>query len=153
MANDGTTFEYEAYIRASADDVWRAITDGERTAEYFYGSPVRSDLNAGGKFVYLTPDGGDRMAEATILAIEPRRRLVLDNYRLLYAPGLAEDKPSRETWELTAMGEVCKVVVVHDQLEANGPTYKDVSSGLPLIVSSMKSLLETGKALPMQSEG
>ena len=153
MAKDGTTFEYEAYIRASADDVWRAITDGERTADYFYGSPVRSDLKAGGKFVYLTPDGGDRMAEATILAIEPCRRLVLDNYRLLYAPGLAEDKPSRETWELTAMGEVCKVVVVHDQLKANGPTYKDVSSGLPLIVSSMKSLLETGKALPMQSEG
>jgi hypothetical protein len=51
------------------------------------------------------------------------------------------------------MGEMCKVVVVHDELTPDGPTYKDVASGLPLIVSSMKSLLETGQALPMQADG
>ena len=152
MAKNGTSVEYEAYIRASEDEVWAAITDGKRTAEYFYGSPVKSDLKTGGEFLYLTPDGGGRMAEATIFAIEPKRRLILDHYRLLYTPGVAQDKPSREAWEVTAMGEMCKVVVVHDQLSPNGPTYKDMVSGLPLIVSSLKSLLETGKALPMQSD-
>ena len=151
MARQSTsTYEYEAYIRASADDVWRGLTDGKQTAEYFYGSPVKSTLNLGAEFVYLTPDGGGRMAEATIAAIEPKRRLVLDKYRLLYHPGVADDRPSRETWEITPMGEMCKVVVVHDQLAPDGPTYKDVASGMPLIVSSLKSLLETGKALPME---
>ncbi len=153
MAKNGTTFSYEVYIRASLDDVWSAITDGKKTAQYFYGSPVRSDLRTGGDFLYMTPDGKDRMVEANIFAIEPKRRLILDEYRMLYAPAVAADKPSRETWEVTPMGEICKVVVVHDQLTPNGPTYKDVASGIPLIVSSMKSLLETGKALPMQTEG
>ena len=153
MAKNGTTFSYEAYIRASVDDVWSAITDGKQTAQYFYGSPVRSDLRTGGDFLYMTPDGKDRMVEANIFAIEPKRRLILDEYRMLYAPAVAADKPSRETWEVTPMGEICKVVVVHDQLTPNGPTYKDVASGLPLIVSSMKSLLETGRALPMQADG
>ena len=152
MAKNGTTFSYEAYIWASVDDVWSAITDGEKTARYFYGSPVRSDLRTGGDFLYMTPDGKDRMVEANIFAIEPKRRLILDEYRMLYAPAVAADTPSRETWEVTPMGEICKVVVVHDQLTPNGPTYKDVASGLPLIVSSMKSLLETGEALPLQSE-
>lgn len=153
MAKNGSSFTYEAYIRASADDVWRAITDGDETAKYFYGSPVKSNLKTGGDFLYLTPDGKGRMAEATIFAIEPRHRLILDKYRLLYAPAVAEDRPSRETWEVTPMGEVSKVVVVHDELTPDGPTYKDVASGLPLIVSSMKSLLETGQALPMQTDG
>jgi uncharacterized protein YndB with AHSA1/START domain len=147
-----TRYEYEAYIRASADDVWRGLTDGNRTAEYFYGSPVRSTLKPGSEFLYLTPDGSGKMAEATIAEIEPRRRLVLDHYRLLYHPGVAEDKPSREAWEITPMGEMCKVSVVHDRLTPDGPTYKDVVWGMPLIVSSLKSLLETGKALPMQME-
>jgi uncharacterized protein YndB with AHSA1/START domain len=153
MAKNGSSFQYETYIRATADQVWRAITDGTATAQYFYGSPVKSSLKTGGEFLYLTPDGSGRMAEATIFAIEPARRLILDNYRLLYSLGVAEDRPSRETWELTPMGEMCKVAVVHDGLSPNGPTYKDVSAGLPLIVSSMKSLLETGAALPMQAEG
>ena len=152
MAKNGSSFSYETYIRASADDVWRAITDGSQTVQYFYGSPVRSNLKKGGDFLYLTADGKDRMAEATIFAIEPKRRLVLDQYRLLYAPAVAEDRPSREAWEVTPVGEICKVVVVHDKLTPNGPTYKDVASGLPLIVSSMKSLLETGQALPMQTD-
>jgi uncharacterized protein YndB with AHSA1/START domain len=153
MAKNGSSFEYETYIRAGADEVWRAITDGRQTAQYFYGSPVKSNLKTGGEFLYLTPDGEGRMAEATIFAIEPGRRLILDNYRLLYSPGVAQDRPSREAWEVTPMGEICKVAVVHDRLTPNGPTYKDVASGLPLIVSSMKSLLETGKALPMQTDG
>jgi uncharacterized protein YndB with AHSA1/START domain len=147
-----SSYEYEAYIRATADEVWRGLPDGKKTAEYFYGSPVKSTLKSGAEFLYLTPDGNGKMAEARIAEIEPKRRLVLDGYRLLYHPGVANDKPSREAWEITPMGEMCKVVVVHDQLSPDGPTYKDVASGMPLIVSSLKSLLETGKALPMQME-
>lgn len=150
--NSNSTFEYEAYVRASDDEVWRSITDGKKTAQYFYGSPVKSNLKVGSEFLYLTPDGTGNMAEATIAEVEPRRKLVLEKYRLLYHPGVAEDKPSRESWEITPMGEMCKVVVVHDQLTPDGPTFKDVASGIPLIVSSLKSLLETGKALPMQME-
>lgn len=152
MAKNGSTFHYEAYIRASVEDVWRAITDGKQTAQYFYGSPVKSSLKTGSDFLYMTPDGKERMVEATIFAIEPKRRLILENYRMLYSPPVAQDKPSRETWEVTAMGDVTKVEVVHDDLTPNGPTYKDVSSGLPLVISSMKSLLETGSALPMQPD-
>ena len=152
MAKNGSTFHYEAYIRASADDVWNAITDGEQTARYFYGSPVKSTLKTGTDFVYMSPDGKERLVEATIFAIEPRHRLILDKYRMLYSPALAEDRPSREEWELTPMGEVCKVAVVHDGMSPNGPTYKDVTSGIPLVISSMKSLLETGKPLEMPAE-
>ena len=153
MAKQATsTFAYEAYVRSSAGEVWEAITDGKQTAQYFYGSPVRSTLQVGGEFDYLTPDGKGKMAEATIAEIEPKRRIVLDKYRLLYHPGVANDTPSREAWEITAMGDMCKVAVIHDLLTADGPTYNDVASGIPLIVSSLKSLLETGKALPMQTE-
>jgi uncharacterized protein YndB with AHSA1/START domain len=153
MSKKGTAkYEYEAYIRASSKQVWDALTDGRQTAQYFYGSPVKSSLKKGAEFVYLTPDGTGRMAEATITEAEPARRLVLDGYRLLYHPVVAEDQPSRETWDLSEVGEICKVVVVHDELVPDGPTFKDVSSGLPLIVSSMKSLLETGTALPMRLE-
>ena len=153
MAKNGSSYFYETYIRASADDVWKAITDGRQTAQYFYGSPVRSTLKTGGDFVYMSPDGKEPMVEATIFAIEPKRRLILEKYRMLYSPELAKDKPSREAWELTPMGEMCKVAIVHDEMTANGPTYRDVAAGIPLILASLKSLLETGSALPMQAEG
>ena len=48
---------YSVYIKASPDRVWRAITDGVETEQYYYGTRVDSDWSKGGRIVYAYPDG------------------------------------------------------------------------------------------------
>ncbi len=150
MADSSATYTYEAFIRTTPEQLWRAITDSEFTSKYFYGSPVETGMKVGDDFVYLTPDRAGRMGEGRIVDVEPGKRLVLDEYRLLYEPEVAGDRPSRETWEIEPAGPVCKLRFVHDQLVADGPTHRAMVGGIPLIISSLKSLLETGEPLPME---
>jgi uncharacterized protein YndB with AHSA1/START domain len=145
----GLSFAYETYVRATADQVWRAITDGDLTSQYYFGARVQSTWTAGAPYAYLAADGVTHLSDGTVLEVEAPHRLVYDG-RLLYDPEVAKDAPILLTWEVQPMGDVCLVRLTHDRFEGETATYRAVVSGVPVLMSSMKSLLETGQALPME---
>jgi hypothetical protein len=67
------------------------------------------------------------------------------------AADLRNDPPSRVTWEIEPFGDSCKLTLIHDQFPSETPTFRSVGSGWPLVLSSLKSLLETGEALDLTS--
>ena len=135
---------YHVFIRASAEDIWRAITSPERTAQYFYGSAIETTPEAR---ISRGP-GGEDWGTDTVAEFEPPRRLVHE-WRSSYDPDLADEPASRVTWEIEPQDAgYCKLTVTHDQLEGAPKTAESVyGEGWMLVISSLKTLLETGKGL------
>lgn len=135
------------YIRASASEVWRALTDPDLTEQYI-GTRVQSTWQVGDEIRYVTADG-NVMLEGTLLEVVPNRRLVYE-CRLLWEPRFAAEKSHRETFEIEDFGDVCKLSAVFDDYEPDSPSFAfacDSRGGMDLTGSSLKSLLETGSPL------
>jgi uncharacterized protein YndB with AHSA1/START domain len=134
-----------AFIRATPDEVWQALTDPDQTAKYFFGTRVESTFEPGAP--YVSAAGGAPMVEGEILAAEPPR-LLQQTWRTLWAPEAAAEEPSRVTWEIEAQEDgTTKLTVVHDQLENAPVTAASVEGGWSYVVSGLKTLLETGAPL------
>ncbi len=136
---------HQVFIRATAEEIWEAITKPEFTIKYFYGTRVESDLGVGSPFVYRAGDSEELLVEGEVLESDPPRRLSV-TWRFLYDPELAAEEPSRVTWEIEPHEDgYCKFTAVHEGL---GPkAAEQVQGGWPYIVSGLKTLLETGKPL------
>jgi len=139
-----TTQIYQVFIKASADEIWDAITKPEWTARYFHGARIT-----------VTPDhydsrsaDGEVWGDAAVEVFDPPRKLV-HGWRSLYDPALAEEEESRVTWEIEEQdGGVCLLTVVHDKLEGAPRTAAGVSgTGWIGVLSALKTLLETGQPL------
>jgi len=148
----GTTMErpvhiYQSYIRASVDDVWQAIVDPDQTVQYFYGTRVQSDWEVGGAMNYTNTDGSELVSEGTVLAIDPPKRIEF-TFRALWDDGLAAEGPCREVWALADVNGMTQLTIELYDIATDSKTYTDFVQGFPYIVSGMKSLLETGTALP-----
>jgi uncharacterized protein YndB with AHSA1/START domain len=139
---------YQVFIKATPERIWEAITDPEFTTKYFHGSRVEMRLVAGSEYRGYSPDRSQLWVDGTVLDVDPPRRLV-HTWRATYEPGLAEEEPSRVTWEIEERdGGLCLLTVVHDQLERSPKTAQSVSGpGWMYVLSGLKSLLETGEAL------
>jgi hypothetical protein len=134
------------YIRTTADDLWRALTDGDLSVQYV-GARVQSTWHPGDEIVYLSPDGRTRLVEGTLLEVEPRRRFVFVG-RLLMDPALAADRPHRESFEIEDLGGICRCTAVFDEYASDSPTLRFQGLGsMQQCGSSLKSLLETGEPL------
>ena len=141
-------FVSSVYIRATPEAIWLAITETDYTVRYYYGNAVESDWQPGSPYV-MTTDGRLQI-EGRIVEATPPTRLV-QTFHAVWDEGVKADAPSRVTWEIEETDPgICKVTLVHDGLVAGSSTLEQVSGGWPLILSGMKTLLETGKGL---SEG
>lgn len=135
---------YKSYIRGSVDDVWDAIIDPDKTQQYFYGTRVESDWEVGSPMNYYYPDGR-QASEGQILSIDPPKRMEF-TFHALWDEELTAEGPAREVWALTEIGEMVELKI---ELFDIGPkTLEEFSNGLPYIVAGLKSLVETGEALP-----
>jgi uncharacterized protein YndB with AHSA1/START domain len=138
---------YCVFIRATPEQVWDAITKPEFTSRYFHGSVVDSSFEPGAPFRSLAPNREDVWVDGVVREAEPPRRLV-HTWRSLYNPETATEPHSRVAWEIEPQeGGVCKLTVVHDQLEGSPKTASNVAGGWMFVLSSMKTLLETGQPL------
>lgn len=135
---------YTSYIRGSADDVWDAITNPERTVQYFYGTAVESNWEPGGEMNYRYPDGTPA-ATGHIIAIDPPHRLEF-TFHAMWDEALTAEGAAREVWRLQEMGEMVELTI--ELYDIGEKTLEDFRNGLPYIVAGLKSLVETGKALP-----
>jgi uncharacterized protein YndB with AHSA1/START domain/DNA-binding transcriptional ArsR family regulator len=136
---------YEIYIRTTAERLWQALTDGELTKQYYYGSEVRSDLAIGSPFRYF--GAGDHVVlDGEVIEVDPPRRLVT-TFSAVWSPEVAADPPSKLTWEIEPMGAACRLRMTHEGVAPDSATAREVSGGWSHILSSLKTLLETGQPL------
>jgi len=144
---------YQVFIKATAEQVWDAITKPEFTSRYFFGSRVTTSGEQGAPIRYVAPDGVTLWADNVVLESDRPRRLV-HSWRALYDADLAAEPFSRVTWEIEPQPDgVTKLTVIHDQLEASPKTAASVSGGWMLVLSGLKTLLETGEPLSDRSRG
>ena len=139
-----STQVYQVYIRATAEQIWEAITTPEFTARYFYGARITVTPD---RRQALSPDGAVWGDEA-VDQFDPPHRLV-HGWRSMYDPELASEETSRVTWEIESHdGGYCSLTVVHDRLENAPKTAASVSGGgWMMVLSGLKTLLETGEPL------
>lgn len=136
---------YEVYIRTTPEKLWDAITRPEQTEKYFYGTRFETELKPGAPFSLMLPDGKPAIA-GKILEVKKLEKLVM-TWETKHDPEAALDRPSRVTWEIEPRGETCRVTLTHDEFESETKTFHSVSRGWNLILSGLKTLLETGKPL------
>jgi uncharacterized protein YndB with AHSA1/START domain len=142
-----TTQVYQLYIKASQQEVWDAITDPRIVAKFFHGAQVESTYQVGAKLRSLSPDRSEVWGDNTILACEPPHLLV-HTWRSLYDPEMATEPESRVTWEIEGQpGGIAKLTLIHDRLDASPKTAASVR-GWSYILSNLKTVVETGDALP-----
>jgi uncharacterized protein YndB with AHSA1/START domain len=90
------------------------------------------------------PDG-ELSIDGEILEADPPRKLI-QSFNMRWNPEV-DDPPSRVTWEITPMGDTCRLSLTHDGFASETRTYSEVAGGWSLILSSLKSVLETGEPL------
>ena len=137
-------FVYTTYIETTPEKLWHALTDGDFTERYWFGHRVASAWEIGSPYKFT--NHGKNTIEGKVLAFEPPKRLSYswDNV----SPELKHERSSRVTFDLEPRGKVVKLTVTHDNLDEGGKTFRGVSGGWPMVIASLKSLLETGHALP-----
>lgn len=139
-------FTYEIYIGAPVAKVWKGIVDGEMTKHYLYGTRLESKLTKGAPYAYLG-DGGFKVVDGEILEIEPEKRLVM-SWKAHWDDSVEKDRPSRVSYELSGAGpSTTKLHILHDEFDSQTATYSGSVDGWPLMLSSLKSLIETGRPL------
>ena len=142
------SFVYVTYIRTSPEQLWQALTDPEFNRQYWFDAHQETDWKKGSPWKLVFSDG--RVADAgEILDIEPLKRIVI-KWRNEFLPDFKAAGYTRCTMDIEQTGEILKLSVLHEA-EAEGPhklIEEGVSKGWPIILSSLKSLLETGSALP-----
>jgi uncharacterized protein YndB with AHSA1/START domain/DNA-binding transcriptional ArsR family regulator len=139
-------FAYETYINASRDRVWQALTSAEFTSKYFYATHVDSTWEKGAAVNYRYASG-DVAVEGNVIEVDPPNKLVI-SWHVLYDEAAKAEEPSRVTFALQDVNGQTRLRIVHDQFPENTVLLGSISEGWPWIVASLKSLLETGQALP-----
>ncbi|OWJ67920.1 SRPBCC family protein [Inquilinus limosus] len=140
-----STFVYVTFIRTTPEALWRALTDPEFTPRFWLGVHQEAEWRAGGAWKLILPDGrvGDT---GEVLEFNPPRRLVL-RWRNEFRPELKEEGWSRCVMDIEPAGEAVKLTVTHSMDREGSKFIEAVSGGWPLILSNLKSLLETGSVV------
>jgi uncharacterized protein YndB with AHSA1/START domain len=146
--SDKPKFVYVIYIAATPDRVWQALTDPDQTEKYWFGFRVTANGKAGAAFIARNP-GGEDFDKGVILESDPPRRLSCtwrpqhDNDR--------HERPSRVTFDLAPLRGQVRLTIVHDDFDEGSKAFESISKGWPAVLSSLKSFLETGRALEMST--
>jgi uncharacterized protein YndB with AHSA1/START domain len=135
---------FEIYIKTTPERLWHAITDSEMRSKYTFGGQIKSDWTAGSRYEQSHPSAPGLLGEGENLEVDPPRRLV-QSMVALWGEDVKSEGTSRVTWEIQPVGDSCRLTVTHDQLRegANDQLY----GGWPMILSGLKTLLETGELL------
>jgi uncharacterized protein YndB with AHSA1/START domain/DNA-binding transcriptional ArsR family regulator len=136
---------FEIYIRTTPERLWEAITDPVQRSKYTFGAVVTSEMTPGSSYTMSALDGSVPLGEGENLEVDPPRRLV-QSMTALWSDEVRSEGTSRITWEIEPVGDdSCRLTVTHDQLRegANNELY----GGWPMILSGLKTWLETGELL------
>ncbi len=135
---------FEIYIKTTPERLWQAITDGEMRRKYNFGVRVNSDWTPGSRYEGVHPMAPATLLEGENLQVDPPHRLV-QSFTALWSEDVKREGASRVTWEIEPVGDSCRLTVTHDQLSENANS--ELYGGWPMILSGLKTLLETGETL------
>jgi len=138
---------YTTYIRSTPEKVWSAITNPEFARQYWGGNENVSDWKPGSKWMHVTGDKerAVRVVGKVVESVPPKRLVVT------WADPANEGDVSRVTFEIEAVEDEVRLDVIHGDFQPGTDMMKRVSGGWPRVLSSLKSFLETGKALKAAS--
>ena len=148
------TFVYSTYIRTTPEKLWEALTNGDFSEKYWMGFRVEVEQKVGGRIRILPPKGSVGRSDhgGDVLACEKYKKLTYTWMKEKQENDAKRDGLSRVTYELSPAGDHVKLVLIHenlisDDVSADPGTFKGVNNGWPAVLSSLKSLLETGEAI------
>jgi uncharacterized protein YndB with AHSA1/START domain len=145
-----SSFVYVTYIRTTPEALWAALTTPEFMKKYWFDMNFETDWQVGSSWRLVFPDG--RVADTgKIVEIDKPKRLVL-RWRHEFRPELHAEGAARCTIEIEPAGEVVRLTITHEIDKPGSKLIGAVSIGWPKILSSLKTLLETGTALPAIGE-
>jgi len=142
---------YVTYIASTREKVWQALTDVEFNRQYWIGGCVTSDWHVGSSVQYTREDGAVGWEGEVLQADQPR--ILSYSFHMLISEEHQAEKPSRVTFELEEVQGVVKLTLTHDGLEPESKTAETTQHGWAAIMSSLKSLMETGLPLPFARLG
>ena len=135
---------FEIYIKTTPERLWEAITDSEIRSKYNFGVHIDSDWTPGSPYETSHPTNNGPLVEGENLEVDPPRRLV-QSMRALWGEDVKREGTSRVTWEIEAVGDSCRLTVTHDELREGAN--EELYGGWPMILSGLKTYLETGELL------
>ncbi|MBI1340132.1 metalloregulator ArsR/SmtB family transcription factor [bacterium] len=139
-------FVLETYIRTTPELLWQALTTEAISARYnILAGGIQGEFTPGGRYRHVLPNGASILSGEVIDAVEPKR------LELTFVPGWAgpDAKPSRCVYEIEAVGEACRLTVLHFDIP---PEQEGVREGWAKIISNLKTMLETGEPLRLQAD-
>jgi uncharacterized protein YndB with AHSA1/START domain len=142
--SDKPKFVYVIYIAATSEKVFEALTDGNTSVHYWHGTRIVSDWKVGAPFL-LKLERGDKKIVGKVAEYEPPRRLAYT-----FEPqfdGMDKEAPSHVAFDIEPQKNQVKLTIVHDGFEPGSKMFEGISRGWPLILSSLKSFIESGKVL------
>jgi DNA-binding transcriptional ArsR family regulator/uncharacterized protein YndB with AHSA1/START domain len=133
---------FEIYIKTTPEQLWEAITDGEIRSKYNFGVGIESEFTPGSRFEMRS--GDFLIGEGENLEVDPPRKLV-QHATMLFNDAAKREGVTRITWDIEPVGDSCRLTLTHDELRegANSELY----GGWPMILSGLKTWLETGELL------
>jgi uncharacterized protein YndB with AHSA1/START domain len=138
-------FVYVTYIRTTPEKLWQALTDPEFTRRYWVESWQECAWTPGSAWKLRVPGGSAAAGE--VLEIDPPRRLVLSCRASEVFPEAHLEGYGRITYELEQQNESVKLTFIQEIDKPDAEVIRMASNGWPLILASLKSLLETGEPL------
>lgn len=151
-------FVYTTYIKTTPERLWQALTDPAFTSRY-WGATFKTDWKQGAPMTWEYKGVSVADPEQVVLESDPYRRLAYTwqtvtpefarvvGFSDEYFARVAGERRSKVSFDIEPHGEVVRLTVIHDDFDPDSATLESVSSGWPMILASLKTLLETGEAL------
>ena len=133
---------FEIFIKTTPERLWDAITDPEQRARYNFGASTKNEWKVGAP--YEMSAGEFALGDGEVLEVDPPRKLV-HTMRALWSDDVKSEGFSRVTWDIEQIEDSCRLTVTHDQL--NEGANDELYGGWPMILSGLKTWLETGELL------
>lgn len=146
MPTTSRTLVATVVIEATPDRIWQAMVEPDQSRRWFFGGVVHSDWQVGDPIEWVDADGASLIA-GQITAIEPGTRLA-HTFRATWSPETGADPASEYEWRLEPMGDsLTRVTVTHSEVPQGTPTAEQVDGGTSLVISSLKTFVETGRTM------
>ena len=137
-------FVYATYISSSAEKVWNALMDPDMTRKY-WGHLNVSDWKVGSGWKHEDASTGTIRLVGKVVEFTPPRRLVIT--WAFPADAQNQEKHTRVTFDIEAAGKAVRLKVTHDELEPGSEMERGITRGWPVVLSNLKTLLETNQAM------
>jgi uncharacterized protein YndB with AHSA1/START domain len=152
-------FVYRTYVKTTPESMWKALTEPEFT-EAYWGLRFETDWKPGSPLAWI--EGGIKIEDPdqVVLEADPPRLLSYTwhsfkqewadhwGFDVEFIDKIRSEPRSKVTFQIEPVGDVVKLTVVHDGFEEGSTVLSMITEGWPALLSSLKSLLETGEPLP-----